>query len=98
MKSPLLSLIPGVLNTVVSVIKDKRERKESTPLTIDEKFEQGISLSSARITQICGGGGLIAFGVNYMDKSPQYGLIIIGLGVALSIGMEWFKSKKEGAN
>jgi hypothetical protein len=95
----LIPLIPGVINTVASVVKDKRKKKDGElPLTIEEKIEQGISISSARVTQICGGGGLIAFGVSYMDKSPQYGLIIIGLGVALSIGMEWFKSKKEGAN
>jgi hypothetical protein len=80
----ITSLLP-VATAAISLIKDKRKGKEG----------EELSLSSARITQICGGFGLIGYGINYMEKSPQYGLIIIALGVALQIGMEFFKAKKE---
>ena len=95
-KNPLLagiiSAIPAVINTVWSLIRDKRKNKEGeTDVTnvIHEDIASGVSLSSKRIMNIAGTGIIITFALSSMqaDGLTRLNVIILALGVAYSVTM-----------
>ena len=105
-KNPLLagiiSAIPAVINTVGSLIRDKRKNKEGeTDVTnvIHEDIASGVSLSSKRIMNITGTGIIITFALSSMaaDGLTRLNVIILALGVAYSVTMAFltFLSEKK---
>ena len=94
-KNPLLagiiSAIPAVINTVGSLIRDKRKSKEGeTDVTnvIHEDIASGVSLSSKRIMNIAGTGIIITFALSSMAGGlTRLNVIILALGIAYSVTM-----------
>ena len=94
----LLAAVPGLLNTGLSLIRDKKQKKENkitgeaiadpTEL-INKDVEVGVSLSSKRILNIAGTGIIITIAVNDLTANgiTRYNLILFGIGVLYSVSM-----------
>lgn len=88
----ILNLIPGIINTVASVIRDKKqENLESNTELINKEVADGVSISSKRVLNVTGTGVIISFaiqqmlthGINWMN------LAVMLLGVIYCLGLTW---------
>ena len=87
----ITSLVPMVLNTVGSIVKDKKAKKEASTefLNNDADLKKGISISSKRVMNVIGTPVLIVTGMTLLSTDPKYGVIVIGLGILYSVGLSY---------
>lgn len=87
----ITSLVPMVLNTVGSIVKDKKAKKEASTefLNNDADLKKGISISSKRVMNVIGTPSLIMYGMSLMPAQPKYGLVVMALGVILCVGLSY---------
>lgn len=97
----LLAAVPGLLNTGLSLIKDKKAAKfvknvvgieeifENKTDFVDDSISKGVSLSSKRVLNIAGTGFIISIAIGDITKNgiTQFNLALLGLGVVYSIAM-----------
>ncbi|MGV7234624.1 MAG: hypothetical protein ACQ9ET_00055 [Nitrosomonadaceae bacterium] len=89
----IVAVLPGAINTVVSVIKDKKKKKEAEGTEmVHEEIAKGVSVSGKRLMSIGGAGILIPTGLAMVESNPKVGIILIVLGVGFGIGMEAIKA------
>lgn len=102
-KNPLaaiIAILPGVVNTVASLIKDKKKiateagaigeaTQPSGTQFIQEEIGKGIQLSSKRIMNIVGTGVIVTFALNDMSANGIHkaNAIVLGLGVGYCVAM-----------
>jgi len=84
----LINLLPGVVNTIGNIFKDKKKAKDDTsslmaPLMADAaNVAKGVELSSKSIMGY-GLGSMIVMYALKQDLSQKHNLIILGLGAGL---------------
>jgi len=94
--------LPMVINTVTSVVRDKKAKKQlnltdstkpvevvsgNTEL-INEDVASGVSISSTRLMNVVGTPSLIGLGVERLAAGEtQVGLILIGFGIVYCLGL-----------
>lgn len=87
----LINLIPGIVNSVGHLIKDKKRATQATSkilpaFTKDEhNIADGIELSSKTIFGYGLGGIVITYALS-QDLSQKHNLIILGIGALIAIG------------
>lgn len=94
--------LPMVINTVTSVVRDKKAKKQlnltdstkpveivsSNTELINEDVASGVSISSTRLMNVVGTPSLIGLGVERLTSGEtQVGLILIALGVVYCLGL-----------
>ena len=84
-----ITTVTNAIGTVLPFLMEKRRKK----ITGTEIIEDEPKLSATRTFQLTGGGGLVAYGVSYLEISEKTGLILIGLGIVFALGMEIIKRK-----
>lgn len=109
-KSPLIiglaSIFPQVIGAIVSIIKDKREKreviKEETQTTGEAIIESvkdvvGGSISSKRILNLGGTGLIITLAINDISLHglSKLNLGLVVLGVVYSLGMSFITCLSE---
>ena len=87
----ITSLVPMVLNTIGSIVKDKKAKKEAGTefLNNDADLKKGISISSKRVMNVIGTPVLIVTGMTLLSTDPKSGVIVIGLGIPYSVGLSY---------
>jgi len=73
------NIIPGLVNTGLSLLRDKKGTADTT--FVGNSSDKGISLSAKRVFGYGGGATLITYGVSAGDNT------IIMIGAALTLGM-----------
>ena len=85
-----------VANTVLSVIADKTPDAKDSRLK--EKFKKGINISSNRTLNLGVTGSIIIVAISIIQakgEPTKEALIMLGIGVVFSLGMELIKYLKE---
>lgn len=100
MKNPILgNILNGVLNTALSVVRDKKviDRTNDSKALVNIAPEKGINLSSTRVFGYGTGGVLIGLAISLIEKdgAQQADLIILGVGAALTIATQVLTYLKE---
>lgn len=101
----LISLVPNLITTISSVIKDKKEKKAievPTPAgAIVDSMKEMVSgsISSKRILNIGGSGLIISLAISNIGTNglTKQNLALIAIGVAYSLGMTlltWLSERK----
>lgn len=100
---PILDSVLGVVNTGLSLIKDKTASPDDS--FIHEKVKNGVSISSKRALNIGGTGAIVSFALMYLagdDADFKKGIALLGIGVVYSVAMSFItawseknKSKKD---
>ena len=103
----LISLIPQVVTTISSVVKDKRERKEAktTPVTGGETIMESVkemvsgTVSSKRLLNIGGFGLIISLAITNINANglTKLNLGLIAAGIIYSLGkavITWLSERK----
>lgn len=88
--------IAGVINTALSLIKDKTASPDDS--FIHEKIKNGVSVSSKRVLNLGGTSAIIGFAIMYLGgENPDYkiGLGLLSLGVAYSVAMSFITAWSE---
>lgn len=86
----LINIIPGVVNTVGNLIKDKKRAKAETsrilPAFVKDghNIADGLELSSKVVFGYGLGGVVIAYALS-QDLSLTHNLIILGVGALIAI-------------
>jgi hypothetical protein len=95
-KSPLFALLPAVINTGLSLIKDKKAAKKETDF-VHEEIEKGVQISSKRVLSLVGTGAIVSFALADMSTNGinQYNLIALSLGVAYAAVMTFLTARSE---
>lgn len=93
----LLAIVPGVLNTVLSVVKDKTKDPDTS--FVEEKVRKGVSISSKRMLNLVGTPIIIATAITDMVQNGinPMNLILLLLGIIYSAVMAWLTSKNEAS-
>lgn len=102
-KNPLAALIaiaPGIINTAISLIKDKKKISNENVLIgestqpagtqfIQEDIGKGIQLSSKRLMNIGGTGLIITLAIADITTHgiTKQNLCLVGLGILYSVAM-----------
>lgn len=85
--SGLINIIPGVINTVGSLIKNKKNKDEATDALLpafvkdDHNIADGLELSSKTVV----GYGIGGFIIYYAMSHEPVNLYILGIGAAIAI-------------
>lgn len=91
-KKTLNALLPMAVNTVISIVKDKKIKSDEKTDFIqgDDNLENGVSVSSKRLMTVLGAPTLFSYGVSMLTcENPIVGLIIIGFSVIYAVGMAY---------
>lgn len=100
----LLGIVPGLINTITSVIRDKKKKGDSSDPTkelniIDtvEKISMGVRLSSKRIMNITGTGVMITIAAkDYLANGLTWeGVALFAVGAVYSGVMAWITRQSE---
>jgi hypothetical protein len=96
-KSPLISLIPFAVNTVISIVKDKRKAKESATEFVHEDFEKGVQISSKRLLNVIGTTTIIGLSISHIESEglSELNLIMLIVGVCYAGIMSYISAKSE---
>jgi len=110
----LITLLPNLVTTVSSIIKDKRDKKQAekedvahgTPYvttgeTIVDSLKEAVTgdISSKRVLNIGGFGLIVSIAVSDIGVHgiTKQNLVLVGLGIAYSLGMSlitWLSERK----
>jgi CRISPR/Cas system CMR-associated protein Cmr3 (group 5 of RAMP superfamily) len=82
-------LLPMAINTITSIVKDKKASKVGEANNIHENVAEGLQISSKRVMNVVGTPSLILIGVDLMPTQPKYGVIIIALGIIYCVGLSY---------
>lgn len=106
----LLSVVPGLINTITSVIRDKKKREVlgdprnptdtpefSNTIQTVKSIAQGIKLSSKRMMNITGTGAMFAIaGKDYLANGLTWeGVALFVVGAIYSTVMAWITHRSE---
>lgn len=88
----ILAVVPGVINTVASLVKDKKKDTAAEPKETDfvhEAIDKGVQLSSKRVMNIVGTGIIVSFAIADMTANGinKLNVIVLAVGVVYSAGM-----------
>ncbi|KKQ95368.1 MAG: hypothetical protein UT21_C0006G0040 [Candidatus Woesebacteria bacterium GW2011_GWA1_39_11b] len=99
----LLGMVPGILNSAVSLIKDKKAKKDTiaaegavasndtAPLTefVNTAIDKGVSLSSKRVMNFVGTGIIITVAMTDIGVHgiTKLNLLLTALGAVYATGM-----------
>ena len=87
----LLGLVPGVINTVVSLVKDKKKKADGETIAnmVNENISEGVALSSKRVMNLVGTGVIVTLAVSLITANgpTKANLALLAIGVAYSLGM-----------
>ena len=92
----LINSVPGIINTVGNLVKDKKKAKEETesilPSFVEDNHNiaKGLELSSKTIIGYGVGGVIISWAMTISD--PLYSIIGVGIGALTVVGVTWAKS------
>jgi len=99
------NILPGLINTVVSVVKDKKNTDNESPDSLlippigslPETIATGMSISSKRLLNVCGTGTIFAISVQeYFANGLSWPLVgLFALGAVFSAGMAWITKLSE---
>ena len=96
-------IVPGLINTVVSIVKDKKETENPENLLAPplgspaEWLATGVKLSSKRLLNISGTGTIMAIAVKeYLSNGLDWPVVaLFALGAVYAFGMSWVTQKSE---
>ena len=98
----LLGVVPGLINTVTSVIRDKKKPLSENSIitdTIDSvrDIASGVKLSSKRMMNIAGAGTMFAIaGKDYLANGLTWeGVALFAVGAIYSTVMAWITHRSE---
>lgn len=94
----LINVVPGVLNSVVSVVRDKRqENLGSNTELVQDKIADGVSISMKRVANLGVTGAVTAFALAQMAENgiTWMNLAVLSIGAAYSFGMTWLTKNAE---
>jgi hypothetical protein len=96
-KSPLISLIPFAVNTVISIVKDKRKAKDEATEFVHEDFEKGVQISSKRFLNVVGTTTIIGLSIAHIESEGlnELNLIMLIVGVCYAGIMSYISAKTE---
>lgn len=99
----LIQLVPGLINSVVSIIRDKRnENLESNTELVNKEIADGVSISSKRALNVAGTGVIITFALQQMVTHgiSWMNLCVLLLGVFYCFGLTWltYVAEKQSVN
>jgi hypothetical protein len=85
----------GLINTALSLIKDKTRDTETS--FIRDVVRKGVSISSKRVLNLTGTGAILTIALFLIQKNglDKWTLILVGIGVLYSLGMSFITSWKE---
>ena len=87
----LVNLIPGLINTVGNLVKDKKKSNSETESILPAFMEdnhniaKGLELSSKTCIGYGAGGIIIAWAITISD--PLYSIIGVGIGALTIVGV-----------
>lgn len=87
--------ITGLLNTGLSLIKDKTHDPDDSYL--HEKIKNGVSISSKRVLNLAGTTSIIGLAVTMIMANgvTWQNLVLVVIGVAYCIGMTYLTQRAE---
>ena len=107
----LLGVVPGIVNTITSVIRDKKNKRSigdhsnpaATASVISDTFDSvrdiasGVKLSSKRMMNIAGTGAMIAIAAkDYLINGLTWeGVTLFAVGAIYSTVMAWITHRSE---
>jgi len=96
LKSNLSNPIEGLINTALSLIKDKTRDADTS--FIRENVKKGVSVSSKRVLNLVGTGTIVSFAIMDMATSGinKANLGVLCVGVSFSVGMSFITAWREG--
>jgi hypothetical protein len=99
MKNPILPALIGLVNTGLSIIRDKKpiDRTNASEKFIDQIPEKGVSLSGTRVMGYGIGGAIIALALTQIETqgANTYNLIMLGTGALVTVSTQFIVYLKE---
>lgn len=92
----LINLVPGIINTIASVAREKKKSNSETesllPAFVEDNHNiaKGLELSSKTILGFGTGGVIIYWAMSIAD--PLYSMIGVGIGALTVIGVTMAKA------
>jgi len=100
-----INIVPGIINTVTSIVKDKKTGKDDNPDSllippagsVPEMIATGMSVSSKRLINVCGTGTMFAISVQeYFANGLSWPLVgLFSVGALFSLAMAWITKQSE---
>lgn len=97
-KLNLLAIIPGILNTGLSLIRDKSKAKtEDGKELVNTAGANGVSISSKRVLNIAGTSSIIGIALIDIQTNgiTKLNLALLAIGAAFSLAMSFITAKAE---
>ena len=96
----LVNLIPGIINTIGNLVKDKKKSNSETESILPAFMEdnhniaKGLELSSKTCIGYGAGGVIIIWAMSMAD--PLYSIIGVGIGALTIVGVTLAKALERG--